>query len=97
MLHAFPKYIAMPTLTTDLELIRMGLTPPEVEALATHDPIGLLNPRNTTTRAMLAVALGNGGTVAEFVSRMGQWRGAAREAAMQELADQAQELGMGFE
>ena len=71
----------MPTLTTDLELLRMGLTPPEVEALATHDPIGLLNPRNTTTRAMLAVALGNGGTVAEFVSRMGQWRGAAREAA----------------
>lgn len=68
----------MPTLTTDLELLHMGLTPPEVEALVTYDPIGLLSPRNKTTRAMLAVALGNGGTVAEFVGRMGQWHAETR-------------------
>ena len=63
-----------PILAPDLKLLRMGLTPPEVQALATDDPCGLLSSQ--TIRALLNVALKRGSTLDQFVERMGKWRDA---------------------
>lgn len=61
-------------LNADLELLRMGLTPSKVEALAHDDPCRLLT--SPTNRALLKVALQNDGTVEEFLDKMARWRGA---------------------
>ena len=61
-----------PKLAPDLELLRMGLTPPEVELLAFDDPCRLLS--SPTSRALLEVALGNGSTVIQFFDKMAKWR-----------------------
>ena len=59
-------------LAPDLELLRMGLTPPEVEALAWHDPCNLLS--SITARGLLSVALQNDSALDQFLERMSKWR-----------------------
>lgn len=62
----------MARLDPDLELLRMGLTPPEVELLAWRDPLNLL--QRPVTRGLLAIALSKGGSYDEFTLRMGTWQ-----------------------